>query len=78
MFDYDEFASEAATVLDKYNLTEEIGWCIEAGCHDAYEVQQYLASLFVGSCHDKFIEALENLTLDEFREYLAARYGVEM
>lgn len=77
MFDYDEFASEAAKVLDKYDLREEIARCRESGYTETYEAHQYISDLCGAAGIYDAVEALENLSLDEFREYLSARYGVK-
>lgn len=78
MFDYDEYASEAVKVLDRYDLREKICGCRETWCDDTYEVQQYVTDLFYHEGNSEAAEAMENLTLDEFLEYLAVRYGNDL
>lgn len=79
MFDYDEFASEAAKVLDKYDLREPLNWIINGGCKDSYDIREALSEHYTNNCvgYEEVAEALENLSLDEFREYLTVRYGVQ-
>ena len=76
MFDYDEFARDAVEILDRYDLKEKIDSCRETWCDDTYELQQNIGNaLYFEGCTEA-AQALENLTLDEFLEYLAVRYGV--
>ena len=78
MFDYDEYASDAVKVLDKYDLRERIDWIIRCGCRDAYDIREILVEDYRNNCigYEEVEEALENLSLDEFMEYLSVRYGI--
>lgn len=79
MFDYDEYASDAVKVLDKYDLREIISWIINCGTKDSYDIKEALVEHYTNECVgcEEVGEALENLSLDEFREYLTERYGIQ-
>ena len=78
MFDYDEYAREAVTVLDKYDLREVIKWLIHCGTKDSYDIREAIGEHYKNECVgcEDVGEALENLSLDEFMEYLTVRYGI--
>lgn len=78
MFDYDEYASEAVETLDKYNLREPINWIIHSGVKDSYDIREALGEYYAKECYgcEEVRDALENLSLDEFMEYLTVRYGI--
>lgn len=73
MFEYDELASNAVKVLDKYNLEGSIASCKKSGYLDVYKVLNYLET-FEDS---EVFSALQDLSIDEFMEYLTIRYGVK-
>ena len=73
MFEYDELASNAVKILDKYNFEIEILNCKKRGYLDPYDAREHIEMLISDI---ELIEALEELSLDEFMEYLTARYGV--
>ena len=72
MFEYDELASEAVKVLDRCDFSEEIEACIRSKIRDAYDIREYIERNYLWEVR----EALDNLALDEFMEYLTARYNV--
>ena len=79
MFEYDELASNAVMILDKYNLENEILKCREYDITDPYEIRAHIEeSVFE---RDSIFElevllALEDLSIGEFVEYLTAKYGI--
>ena len=72
MFEYDELASEAVKVLDGCDFSEEIEYCKRSKIRDAYDIREYIERSYLWEVG----EALDNLSLDEFMEYLTARYNV--
>jgi hypothetical protein len=73
MFEYDELASNAVKTLDKYNLEGEILQCRKIKYLDPYDIREHIEE----STNDfELIDALEDLALDEFMEYLTVRYGI--
>lgn len=74
MFEYDELASNAAKILDKYNLEDEILQCRIIKYLNPVDIRNHIEA----STNDfEFIDALEELTLYEFMEYLTEKYGVK-
>lgn len=72
MFEYDELASEAVKLLDECDFSEEIEDCKRSKIRDAYDIREYIERSYLWEVG----EALDNLSLDEFMEYLTARYNV--
>jgi hypothetical protein len=72
MFEYDKLASEAVKVLDRCDFSEEIESCKQSKIRDAYDIREYIERNYLWEVR----EALDNLSLDEFMEYLTARYNV--
>lgn len=72
MFEYDELASRAAEVLDKYNFEEDIIQCRKAKWLDPYNIREHISFEHKGEVE----EALDDLSLDEVMEYLTTRYGI--
>jgi len=74
MFEYDKFSKAAAEELDKYDFTEILSDCYDSGLRDSWDIRCRIA--------DKHSEldvddgALDNLSNDEFMEYLSKRYNV--
>lgn len=79
MFDYDEYASDAVKVLDKYDLRETIRWTMDSGRNESCDIRDALVEYYTNECvgYEEVGEALENLSLVEFREYLTVRYGIQ-
>lgn len=73
MFEYDELSSNAVKILDKYNLEDEILQCKKRGYLDPYDIRDYIQML---TSNLELIDALEELSLDEFMEYLTERYKI--
>lgn len=73
MFEYDELASNAAKILDKYNLEDEILQCRTIKCLDPYGIRNHIEAF---TNDFELIDALEELSLDEFMEYLTEKYGI--
>ena len=72
MFEYDELASKAASLLDLCDFRDEVESCRSLRILDAYDVREYISSRFLWDVR----EALDNLSLDEFMEYMNSRYSV--
>ena len=72
MFEYDELASKAVTILDECDFKEDIEHCKRVRMLDAYDIREFLEKNYLWEIG----EALDNLSLDEFMEYLTARYNV--
>lgn len=73
MFEYDELASNAVKILDKYNLEDEILQCREIRYVDPWDIRTHIEA----STNDlELIDALAELALDEFMEYLTVKYGI--
>ena len=73
MFNYDENASNAAKVLDKYNFKEDIDICKQNNTMSDYNLYDHIVDKYPKEVED----ALDNLTYDEFRDYMTIRYGVQ-
>lgn len=72
MFDYDKAASKAASVLDKYDLTEVLSECYDSGYRDPWDIQEKgIVAKF-----PELEDVLDDLSQDEFMEYLCDRYSV--
>ena len=76
MFEYDELASNAVKVLDKYDLREIILNCRTYGVRDAYDIMEAVADYYSNTCFgcEEVAKALDELSLDEFMEYTSTRY----
>ena len=72
MFEYDELASKAVTILDKCDFKEDIEYCKRVKILDVYDIREFLEKNYLWEIRD----ALDSLSLDEFMEYLTARYDV--
>lgn len=72
MFDYDEESRNAVITLDKYDLSKYLEGCVKGHITDSWEVREALM-LF---CNDEIEKAIEDLSIDEFIEYLTSRYNV--
>lgn len=72
MFEYDELASKAVVILDKCDFKEDIEHCKRVRILDAYDIREFLENNYLWEIRD----ALDNLSLDEFMEYLTARYNI--
>ena len=73
MFEYDELASNAAKVLDKYNLTDSIVSCKKSGDINVFKVFSHFETFE----NAEVFAALQDLSIDEFMEYLTTRYGIK-
>lgn len=72
MFEYDESASKAVEVLDKCDFSEDIEYCKLTKIREAYDIREYLENNYLWEVRD----ALDELSIDEFMEYLTARYNI--
>lgn len=72
MFEYDELACKAAAILDQCDFKEDIEHCKRTRLLDAYDIREFLEKNYLWDVRDAF----DNLSLDEFMEYLTARYNV--
>lgn len=71
MFEYDEASRRAVETLDGYNLTDFISGCYTIGCTNLWDVKDRMAEMF-----SELEPVLDDLTSDEFMEYLCNRYNV--
>lgn len=72
MFEYDELAKNAVDVLDSYNFEPDICFCRDTKTLDPYDIREYLQAQHKGEVET----ALDDLSVDEFMEYLTIRYKV--
>ena len=72
MFEYDDASSRAADTLDKYDLTDILSGCYDIGWRDPWDIlhKGILAR------HPELEDAADNLSMDEFMEYLCNKYHV--
>ena len=73
MFEYDELACAASEILDKHNFEDDILECRERGLSSVWEIRDY----FEFENGMEVCCALDDLSNDEFMEYLTKRYGVQ-
>ena len=73
MFEYDELASNAVKILDKYNFEEKILQCRKARWLSPDDIREHIGFENEGEVEN----ALEDLSLDEFMDYLTARYSIK-
>ena len=71
MFEYDELASKVVTILDKCDFKEDIEHCKRVKMLGVYDIREFLKKYLW-----KIRDALDSLSLDDFTEYLTARYDV--
>ena len=71
MFEYDYEAMKAAERLDQYNFKELLSDCYDCGRRNPEDIKD-----FVEHRHKELKYDLENLSNDEFIEYLETRYPV--
>ena len=73
MFTYSIMAYHAAETLDKYNCSKEIEFCRNSDRKDAWDIRNHISAL-----HNTEVEdALEELSLGEFMEYMSVRYRIQ-
>lgn len=72
MFEYDKDSQKAAEELDKYDLTQVLSDCYDNGTVEAWDIQH--EGILVK--YPELEDAMDNLTLDEFIEYIQKRYNV--
>lgn len=70
MFEYDELAAWAVTVLDRHDFKDTMDILKAAGKRDPYDIMDALSKYYKGEIE----EALNVLSLDEFMEYTTVRY----
>ena len=75
MFEYDAMSMNAAKVLDNYDFGHLIEQCRELKIKNVYAVKEFFER--INSFDDNIVTALDNLSPDEFMEYLTARYNVK-
>jgi hypothetical protein len=63
MFEYDELASNAVKILDKYNFEKEILQCRKAKWTSPYDIREHIGFENEGEVEN----ALEDLSLDEIK-----------
>lgn len=72
MFNYDVYAKKAVEVLDTYDFTEDIAYCLKNDIRDSYEVRIYLEQQHGEEVKDAF----GFFDHGEFRIYMTMRYNV--
>lgn len=71
MFEYDKESMNAAKALDRYDLLGVLSSCYTSGRRDPSDIQEEITRRFV-----ELKTIIEDLTLDEFMEYLSNRYNI--
>ena len=72
MFDYDLASKKAAEKLDEYDLWPLLVQCYDVGWVDPWDIRERAISVK----HPELADVLDDLSTDEFMEYLAKRYNV--
>jgi hypothetical protein len=72
MFDYDLASEKAAETLDAYDLSELLLQCYDVGWVDPWDIRE--RAILVK--HPELADVLDELSTDEFMEYLTKRYNV--
>ena len=72
MFDYDPASKRAADKLDEYDLSELLLQCYDVGWVDPWDIRE--RAILVK--HPELADVLDELSTDEFMEYLTKRYNV--
>ena len=75
MFEYDKYAKAAVEKLDEYDFTHILSDCYDNGLRSLYDIRDKIAESHKELDADN--GALENLSTDEFMEYICARYPVK-
>lgn len=71
MFEYDAASKAAAQELDNYDLTELLSRCYDANIRDPFDIRQAAIT-----AHKELDDILDDLSTDEFMEYLESKYNV--
>lgn len=71
MFEYDKDAKQAVEILDKYDLTKFLYDCYSKGVIDILDILDVLEIKY-----PELETVLEDLTTDEFMEYICTKYNV--
>lgn len=72
MFDYDPASKRAADKLDEYDLSELLLQCYDVGWVDPWDIRE--RAILVE--YPELADILDELSTDEFMEYLTKRYNV--
>lgn len=72
MFEYDIESRIAAEELDKYDLKEILSDCYDKGITEPWDIE----NIGILNKHPELEDTLDNLSLDEFMEYLSRKYDV--
>ncbi len=72
MFEYDQETSHAAETLDKYDLSDVLSECNDLGWRDPWDIRERALL----TKYPELTNTLDDLSLDEFMEYLCERYPV--
>lgn len=75
MFEYNELSRDAAKMLNNYDFGHLIDYCRECNIKNVYAIKEFFEK--INSFDDDILTALQNLSIDEFREYLQTRYNVK-
>lgn len=77
MFEYDTSSQQAAEYLDSLDLKARLIQCWEMGKTEVHDLKQSLVALTFEPTEKEALEvALEELTADEFLDYLYERYKI--
>lgn len=71
MFDYDEYSKAAAEKLDEYDFTEILSLCYDNSLRDPWDIRCKIEDEY-----NELEDTLDDLSTDEFIEYLSNRYNV--
>lgn len=72
MFEYDDAARLAAEALDRYDLTEILSECYDKGIREPWDI----LNKGILSRYPELEDTIDNLSTDEFMEYLCEKYHV--
>lgn len=72
MFEYDMDAFLAANKLNEYDFTDTLRYCYGYGLTNSWHIREKIIEE-----HKELEEYLDNLSNDEFMDYLSERYNVK-
>ena len=71
MFEYDKAAKITAEKLDKYDFGDILSWCYDANWREPWDIKQKISIEY-----NELDDVLDDLSSDEFMEYLSEKYNV--
>ncbi len=72
MFEYDDAAKHAAEALDRYDFTDILSECYDKGLREPWDI----LNEGILSRYPELEDTTDNLSTDEFMEYLCEKYHV--